>query len=256
MGVVKTSGIAIGAVVMGSLLLAQLHSWPWNRADTLNAGGLIILAITAIAVILYARDSRIQTRALTRRNIQPRLSEEPGVWPPDLNSNSEFYVSSPDGSSVNARIMLKLWIGNELVPYNDKVDPSGLYSGRTLWTLTGGQFRGVVRPGLAFQSYLRNNYSTTLTVEDLFDSENQDLPDKLRTLPENERVRVQLVVRFPGDTVRQDDPEKTWQIRCSYLYYLRDSGQRRLSTTGARQNGYKWIPHPDAENLPPGANTW
>ena len=252
---VRIWGLSMMAVGIAALAFPGFSWWPWSQDQTIEIATMLILGITAWAVMQYAQDSRLQTLSLSRRHIEPLLSQEEPVWSPGLQTNTIYYISSPDGSRVNARIRLKLWVGEEEVDYNGQVDLDGLHKGQRLWSLSGGQFRGVIEPGHALQRFVQERMSGDLTLRDLYDPDSTLAPENLRQLSEPKKIRAQVLVRFPKITSQHDAPEEQWALQPSSIYYLRWINAQR-AVNGQTQEGYVWIPHPDAEDLPPRANEW
>lgn len=249
-------GSAMVIVIALAVVMPYWCLWPWSQQYTMDIATVVILAITAWAVIIYAKDTHTQTRNLSRRHIQPSLSEEAPTWSPRLSTNTIFSINSPDGSVVNAKVKLLLWVGEHKVLYDFQVDQSGLHKGKRLWAMNGGQFRGVVEPGPSLDQFIQQHYSGTLTFGDLFDPQNAQVPHELKSLPQNKKIRAQLLVRYPEYVSGQTQPEDRWgDPTSSYIYYLEPAGLLR-TVNGQQQLGYFWIPHPDDEDIPPGAKQW
>jgi hypothetical protein len=250
-------GLVIAAVVLGAIAVSAMNGWCWTKEHMIDTASIIILAITAWAVIQYARDTRAQTAALSRRHIEPYLSCEEPVWTPSLGTNTLYAISSPDGSRVTSLMKLRIWIGDEVVEYNGRVDASGLHKGQSRWSLAGGQFRGVVEPGHAILQHVQRRMSAGITLTELLRPDSSAAPEDFRRLPENRKIRAQLLTRFPRTTDSEGTPAEQWHLQPSSIYYLRWTGEQR-HVGSAVQDGFLWIPDPNAEpaSLPPGANSW
>lgn len=239
------TAIGLIIIVVAALIIAGyqgLHEFWFNCIE------LLVLAITAWALIVYAADVRKQTNTQTgqaetmikqnqiqeeqtryistqtdlhskqtalllRTNIQPQLSQNANVLHPEIKTAALFHVTNPTRLDLGARVKLKLWVAGNRVGYKG----GGMYDGTETWFFIEGGYGGVIEPGKTINDFIEAQFSSSLDLFKLL-ANDPEVPASIRKMPMHERIRAQLWVRHA--VPEEEGEENNIRETPSQMYYL------------------------------------
>ena len=253
----RASALVLGTIIVIGLLLPLIFAFSsscdilqrlhWYKDNWVGIVTLVVLAITAWGLIVYAADVHEQTRNLSKVTIHPDLPTNTPIPLPDLSMNTFFVVSNPSGKALNVRVKLKIWVGSYRVKYSG----GGLYDGAKTWLMTAGQFTGVVGLGQVIRECIKSKIGGTINILGFLDTDNEELADEYRELNIAERIRARIFVKhseYADETGRKVEGQ-------SYMFYLQPT---RSTTKDADGNictipAVVWVPDVMQERYPPDA---